>query len=130
MSKMAAAATPTGSRPPSRAATAASRNSEESEGPSWVVEVGQAEVLPSNRTIAEDKDEIIARVKAAYDAGTPFFTKDAIRSVVEAFDRIRLEGSNETVSITGIDGVPIEFRLRTGEPLSWYKTDPNYEVIM
>jgi hypothetical protein len=51
-----------------------------------------------------------ARVQAAYDAGTSFFTKEAFRQVVQAFDR-----NDEVIRLAGVDGAIVGFRLRDEE---------------
>jgi hypothetical protein len=99
----------------------------------WEIQVGSAEVMPSYRSVRaplESITQIQAKLWDAYNSNTPFFTKGAIRQAVCAFDTI-IAGSNTTVSISGLDGVPVEFRSRMGEPLDWYiDDDPDVEVIM
>ncbi|KAL2174173.1 uncharacterized protein P884DRAFT_209639 [Thermothelomyces heterothallicus CBS 202.75] len=72
--------------------------------------VCEAETIPDSRIINEGTAEIRARIRAVYDSGAPIFTKDAMRRAAQSFDRI-LEGSDETVPVTGLDGITIEFKF-------------------
>lgn len=78
-------------------------------------------VVPANMVnldwgINKDAAEVRAKIFEAYNSGKPFFTKDALRNIVEAFDRIAA-GSKETVAIMGLDGLTVHFRTMTGEVL-------------
>ncbi len=60
-------------------------------------------------------------IQAKYDAGIPFFTKDQFRDVVRQLDTItqqRKQGNHDetaTISITGLDGLVVQFPIDTGK---------------
>jgi hypothetical protein len=55
--------------------------------------------------------------KAKYEAGDPFFSKEQFQDVVRQIDNCveNLESSDRKVTITGLDGNSVEFRIRIGE---------------
>ncbi|OAL68668.1 hypothetical protein A7C99_0039 [Trichophyton rubrum] len=60
-----------------------------------------------------ESDEAKSFVKKAYDDGVPLFTKSALREIQK-----QLKGdlrAGQKVSIKSIDGVPVEFDVKTGE---------------
>ena len=124
--------TPLAGNPQSPSDLLEGSDNNEKNGP-WEIQVGSAEVVPSYRSVRaplESITQIQAKLWDAYNSNLPFFTKDAIRQAGWTFDKI-IAGSNTTVSITGLDGVPVEFRSRMGEPLDWHiDNDPDVEVIM
>ncbi|KAL2157122.1 hypothetical protein VTH06DRAFT_6410 [Thermothelomyces fergusii] len=72
--------------------------------------VCEAEAIPNSHIIDEETADIRAKIRAIYESGTPIFTKDAMRRAAQAFDRI-LEGSGETVPVTGLNGVTVKFKF-------------------
>ncbi len=54
-------------------------------------------------------------IRAKYDAGVPFFTKEVIRSVVE-----QLDAGTQTIAIKGLDGLDIHFPVETGKSESFF----------
>lgn len=70
------------------------------------------------------KCEINSRIKALYDAGAPFFTKDMFRDVHQ-----RLKGNlqrGDKVSVIGADGVAVEFDIEVGRVLETDNPDLEY----
>ena len=69
--------------------------------------------------------QAVATCRALYDSGKPFFTKDAIRRLVQAFDN-----REEVAAVTGVNGVDIRFRIETGKPWNRFsKRDSDFEII-
>ncbi len=81
-------------------------------------------------TSEERRDKLAAAqhlIQAKYDAGVPFFTKDQFRDVVRQLDAItqqREQGNHDetaTISITGLDGLVVQFPIDTGKVYVHYK---------
>lgn len=67
-------------------------------------------------------------IQTKYDAGIPFFTKDLFRDVVR-----QLESGgylDQKVSVTGLDGVTVQFPLKTGREYLHHAYGENYVCIM
>jgi hypothetical protein len=45
-----------------------------------------------------------------YDAGTPLFTRESIRDIGRQLSEV----DAQKVTVAGLDGVPVEFEIRTG----------------
>jgi hypothetical protein len=58
--------------------------------------------------------QAIQKIREVYDSGTPFFTKDAIRRIVQQIESIE-RGQPGKVSITGIDGTIVQLTVKTGQ---------------
>jgi hypothetical protein len=84
---------------------------------------------PNDNTHAQDvrsaqlekMEQIVAKIREIYDSGTPLFTKKAIRNIMEQIDDIERSRLGK-VSIEGIDGTAVQFKLRTGE------VEPSIEI--
>lgn len=77
--------------------------------------------LPEPPISDEERQEamVVARelIQAKYDAGTPLFTKEQFRTIVQQLDQCS-ENENDTqkrVSITGLDGQTVWFPVETGK---------------
>ncbi|KAJ4292217.1 hypothetical protein N0V88_005848 [Collariella sp. IMI 366227] len=77
--------------------------------------------LPEPPISDEERQEamVVARnlIQARYDAGTPLFTKEQFRTIVQQLDQC-LEDKDETqkrVSVTGLDGQIVWFPVKTGK---------------
>ncbi|KAI0096427.1 hypothetical protein GGR51DRAFT_29692 [Nemania sp. FL0031] len=61
-----------------------------------------------------EMQQVVPRVREIYDSGTPFFTKEAIRKVIQQIDDIET-GQPGVISVIGIDGNIVQLRVKTGE---------------
>lgn len=72
----------------------------------------------------------ISRIRLLYDAGTPFFTKEAIRNASQELKKASEDGAKE-ISVRGMDGVVINFSVVTGKVLrSWKESETETEKIV
>ena len=74
-----------------------------------------ADLLNPRMTAEEKTEELEAAnrlIKAKYDAGVPFFTKDVFRDVIQQLESETNLGRR--VSITGLDGFAVYFPIETG----------------
>ena len=90
-------------------------------------------------TLQKKRDELAAAqhlIQAKYDAGIPFFTKDQFRDVVRQLDAITQqlqEGNHDqavAISITGLDGLAIQFPVDTGKVYVNYEPPEGGVCIM
>ncbi|KAK3292441.1 uncharacterized protein B0H64DRAFT_228647 [Chaetomium fimeti] len=65
-------------------------------------------------------------IQAKYDAGVPFITKDLLRDVVRQLE----EDGNDTLSITGLNGVAVDYPIETGKENPHPMCGPGYICIM
>jgi hypothetical protein len=68
--------------------------------------------------------EALSRLREMYDAGTPLFTTESIRDVA----RQLRDADTRNVTVTGLDGAPVEFDLRTGSTTP--AEDPELEWLL
>ncbi|KAJ3570025.1 hypothetical protein NPX13_g5875 [Xylaria arbuscula] len=79
-----------------------------------------------SKSLAE-MQQVIPKVREIYDSGTPFFTKEAMRRIVQQIDDIE-KGKPGTVSVVGIDGNIVQLPVQTGEVESDIGT-PGIEMV-
>jgi hypothetical protein len=60
-----------------------------------------------------------------YDVGVPLFTKDLLRDIA----RQLADSSSKAVSVTGLDGVAVQFPLKTASDCRHYYHGPDYYTI-
>ncbi|KAK3312661.1 hypothetical protein B0H66DRAFT_378604 [Apodospora peruviana] len=83
------------------------------------VEIWPATILSTDPLIHEDSAQVATKLRAIFDSGKPFFTRDAISSIVQSFDKALGQGQEQrldgtvVVSIPDLVGNVIEFRLGT-----------------
>lgn len=68
--------------------------------------------------------QVKSTIKALYDNGVPFFTKDALREIQE-----QLEGDlrvGQKISVRGLDGVTVEFDVIAGQVIRPAEADTEY----
>lgn len=65
--------------------------------------------------------QAIQKIREVYDSGTAFFTKDAIRDIVQQIEKAE-RGQVKKVSIMGVDGILVQLSVKTGE------VDPDTET--
>lgn len=58
--------------------------------------------------------EAIRKIREVYDSGTPFFTKDAIRDIMQQLEKVESGQLNE-VSVMGLDGIVVQLPANIGE---------------
>ncbi|KAK0734301.1 hypothetical protein B0T26DRAFT_64077 [Lasiosphaeria miniovina] len=58
--------------------------------------------------------EAVQKIRQIYDAGTPFFNKDAMRQIVLQIENVE-SGKPGKVSVTGLDGTIVQLTVRTGQ---------------
>lgn len=94
------------------------------------MEYWQATHLSSDRP-SNDIDQVPSKIRAIYDSHKPFFTREAFAQVVQSFDKILHEGQlDEIISITGIDGVEVQFRLALGKVVCQRRPGTDLELIL
>ncbi|KAH6842713.1 hypothetical protein B0I37DRAFT_436465 [Chaetomium sp. MPI-CAGE-AT-0009] len=74
-------------------------------------------------TIDQKREELLKAhrlIRAKYDAGVPFITKDLLRDVVRELEN----NSNETVAVTGLDGRAVHFPIETGKEYRYHPYEP------
>lgn len=59
-------------------------------------------------------EEAASKLQSLIDDGHPIFTKETLRDVSEQMKRVR-KNDLKTVSVKGVDGVPIIFSIETGD---------------
>ncbi|KAK3896955.1 hypothetical protein C8A05DRAFT_39492, partial [Staphylotrichum tortipilum] len=88
------------------------------DGPAVYVVMADWEPKHARKMMLQERYDAMAAahklMRAKYDAGVPFYTRDLIRSVVEQLD----DGRNKTVAVTGLDGLDVRFTIDTGKPYS------------
>lgn len=67
-------------------------------------------------------------IRAKYDAGVPLFTRDQFRDILQQLE----SGGNpeRKVSITGLDGTPVHFQIKTGIEYTGHPFGDDYVCIM
>lgn len=82
-------------------------------------------------TLDEKRERLTAArqlIQAKFDAGIPLFTKDLFRDVVRQFESD--DNLDRKVSVTGLDGVSVDFSLKTGTKHAPHPYGDNYVCIM
>ncbi|KAI0423789.1 hypothetical protein F5Y09DRAFT_326395 [Xylaria sp. FL1042] len=79
-----------------------------------------------SRKLAEMR-QVIQRVREIYDSGTPFFSKEAIRKIMQQIDDIE-RGQPGRVSVMGVDGNIVQLLVKTGDIDSDIET-PEVEMV-
>ena len=74
----------------------------------------------------EMRSQIRLKIQSLYDAGSAYFTKDAIRDVSYQTKASRTEG--QKISVRGLDGVTIDFEVEIGHILE--APDPDSQFIV
>lgn len=59
-------------------------------------------------------EESSQKIRAMYDAGEPYFTKEAFREMVRQFDEAAGK-PNPEASVRGFNGVEVKFEIKTGQ---------------
>lgn len=59
------------------------------------------------------KSQAIAKLDQWYEAGVPFFTREAIRDINQQINRPFTPG--QKILVKGLDGVSVKFDVMTGE---------------
>lgn len=67
-----------------------------------------------------------AKIRSLFEAGVPFYTKEAIRNVLQQLERSGEKG--QKVSVRGLDGVIVDFEIETGITLP--ADQPDLEFIV
>ncbi|KAM5471966.1 hypothetical protein MauCBS54593_003373 [Microsporum audouinii] len=71
--------------------------------------------------------QVKSTIKALYDNGAPFFTKDALREIQE-----QLKGDlrvGQKISVRGLDGVTVEFDVIAGQVIRPAEADTEYVAM-
>ncbi|KAM5486946.1 hypothetical protein MaudMau93_004829 [Microsporum audouinii] len=71
--------------------------------------------------------QVKSTIKALYDNGAPFFTKDALREIQE-----QLKGDlrvGQKISVRGLDGVTVEFDVIAGQVIRPAEADTEYVAL-
>jgi hypothetical protein len=90
-------------------------------------------------TYYQDNDagqRVAAKIRAIYDAGTPFYPRDKIQDLSQQLEEARLgerseaEGGHQikVISATGIDGVKLEFDYEIGQVVD--SSEPDRECTL
>jgi len=72
--------------------------------------------------------KVCLKIRSVFDAGVPFYTKDAIREVCQQIEKSGRKG--EKISVRGLDGVPIQFSVHTGDVSSLDESDTESVVCV
>lgn len=62
-------------------------------------------------TPVRSRAEANLKIRDLYDAGIPFFTKEAIRDVYQQLKKPR---KDQKISVKGLDGVFVDFEMQNG----------------
>ena len=92
--------------------------------------VAPADLPDPPMTLDEKRDKRAAAhrlIKAKYDAGIPFFTKDLFRDVVRQFESDNT--TDQRVSVTGLDGRVVHFPIETGSEFPDHGYGDDYVCI-
>jgi hypothetical protein len=82
-------------------------------------------------TLEEKREEFIAThrlIQAKYDAGVPIFTKHQFRDVVRQLETE--DNPDQRVSVTGLDGLAVQFPIETGKEQPNCALDDDHICIM
>ncbi len=60
--------------------------------------------------------EIHAKLRAAYAAGVPFYTKEALSRIFNQYEELVASAAGKKFWIRGVDGVDVEFASEIGMP--------------
>ena len=60
----------------------------------------------------EDLQQVEEKVHSLYESGTPFFTKETFRRMADDFARASEENTTRVISLTGLDGVIVDFEVK------------------
>lgn len=72
-------------------------------------------------------EEAASKLQSLIDDAHPIFTKETLRDLSEQMKRVR-NNELKVVSIKGVDGVPIEFTIETGDVHQSSKPDAEFIV--
>lgn len=70
---------------------------------------------------SEKANEVSNRIRSLYDAGVPFYSKEAIRYINR-----QLKNGSEKVLVKGIDGVVVDIEVETGQPFDMGDQDTDF----
>lgn len=79
----------------------------------WIHNGAPTSSTHSLKELEQRKSGDRSKISAMYDAGTPFFTKEAIRDLYRQLQMATEYG--QKVSVRGLDGAVLEFTVLTGE---------------
>lgn len=71
-------------------------------------------------------NEAILKIRSLYDAGTPFYTKEALQDVCQQLEKSVERG--QKVWVKGLDGILVDFDIENGRTIA--AGEPNLEFIM
>jgi len=65
--------------------------------------------------------EATRKIRALYDAGIPFYTKESLREVCQQLEKCPERG--QKISIKGVNGTMVDFEIETGRILGAADSD-------
>lgn len=68
----------------------------------------------------------LSKLRSMYNAGSPFFTRQSIREIYQQLRELR--DKVKKISVTGLDGVVVDFDVRTGSTVE--ADDPELEFLL
>jgi hypothetical protein len=85
-------------------------------------------------TLAEETTtettEATLKIRSLFDAGIPFYTKEAIRDVCQQLEKLGESESRQKVSVRGLDGVIVDFDIESGRTLPAGEPDLEFLVCV
>jgi hypothetical protein len=72
--------------------------------------------------------EACLKIRSIFDAGVPFYTKDAIREICQQIEKSSKKG--QKISVRALDGVHVDFEVHTGQVLERDKPDTELVVCV
>lgn len=67
-----------------------------------------------------------SKIRSLYDAGTPLYTKEAIRDIDQQLEKCVQRG--EKVLVRGLDGIMVDFEIESGR--TFPVGEPNLEMVL
>ena len=77
---------------------------------------------------SEEEGQATLKIRALFDAGTPFYTKEVIRDVCQQLEKFG--GKGQKVSVRGLDGVIVDFDVESGLILQAAQPDLEFVVCV
>lgn len=90
------------------------------------VYTGEAYWRETRRAEEGEMAEVTSKIRSFYDAGIPFYTKEALRDVSRQLERLSEKG--QKVSVRGLDGSMVDFEIESGLILP--AGEPDLEMVL
>jgi hypothetical protein len=82
----------------------------------------------SDEELTRKNAEASLKIRSLFDAGVPFYTKEDIRNICQQLEELSEKG--QKVSVRGVDGVMVDFEIKTGLTFEAHKPDLEFVVCV